>query len=226
MHATRDGTVVVLHDDTVDRTTNGHGSVRAMDWQDVRRLDAGWQHGGPDGTHPHRGRGVRIPALDELLAACPDVPLNIEVKQRTPPIVERVLAVLDAHAARERTLLAAEHHDIMETIRRAAPDVLTSFSATEVAEFVGRLREGRWDGYGPAGVALQVPPAFGDVTIVSSESVAAAHRIGLEVHVWTINDAAEMTRLLALGVDAIMTDDPATAAPVLARVRAARGGSP
>jgi glycerophosphoryl diester phosphodiesterase len=211
----------VLHDDTVDRTTNGHGAVRAMDWDDVRRLDAGWRHRTPDGAHPHRGRGIRIPTLDELLAACPDAPLNVEVKQRTPPIVERVLAVLDAHAARDRTLLAAEHHDVMETIREAAPDVLTSFSATEVAAFVERLREGRWDGYHPAGVALQVPPAFGDVTIVSRESVAAAHRFGLEVHVWTINDAAEMTRLLALGVDAIMTDDPATAAPVLARARAA-----
>jgi glycerophosphoryl diester phosphodiesterase len=92
-----------------------------------------------------------------------------------------------------------------------------------VAEFVGRVREDRWDDYRPAGIALQVPPVFGDVTIVSRESVAAAHRLGLEVHVWTINDPDEMARLLALGIDAIMTDVPHAAAPVLARARDASG---
>ena len=190
----------------------------------MRALDAGWGFTAPDGSHPFRGRGIRIPTLDELLAAFPDVPVNVEVKQGGRPVVDRVLAVLDAHGARERTLLAAEHHDVMETIRAAAPDVSTGFSAVEVAEFIGRLREGRLEDYRPAGVALQVPPSFGDVTIVSRESVAAAHALGLEVHVWTINDPEEMRRLLALGVDAIMSDVPAAAAPVLARARGTRRG--
>jgi glycerophosphoryl diester phosphodiesterase len=224
VHATRDGTIVVLHDETVDRTTNGRGWVRSLAWDEVRTLDAGWGFTAPDGSHPHRGRGIRIPTLNALLAAFPEVPINVEVKQRSPSIVDRVLEILDAHDARDRTLLAAEHHDVMETIRTAAPDVVTSFSALEVADFVGRLREDRWEDYRPPGVALQVPPSFGEVTIVSAESVAAAHRLGLEVHVWTINDAAEMARLLALGVDAIMSDVPHAAAPLLARTRGTTGG--
>jgi len=191
---------------------------------EVQELDAGWHFTAPDGTHPYRGRGIRIPTLGQLCTALPAVPINVEVKQRSPAIVAQVLAVLDAHGARERTLLAAEHHDVMETIRNAAPDVVTSFSAFEVAEFVERLRDDRWTGYRPAGIALQVPPSFGDVTIVSAESVAAAHRLGLEMHVWTINDVVEMERLLAIGVDAIMSDVPGMAAPVLARSRAAIGG--
>jgi glycerophosphoryl diester phosphodiesterase len=217
VHATADGHVVVLHDATLDRTTNGTGPVSAMTLADVQRLDAGWHFVADDGSRPFRGHGVRVPTLRELLAAHPDVPLNIEVKQATPPIVEAVVADLDRHGARERTLLAAEHHEIMERIRAEAPDVPTSASAVEAADFVFRVRDARWDGYRPAMVALQVPPSYEGTPIVTLESIAAAHRLGLEMHVWTINDEAEIARLLDLGVDAIMTDHPSRAVGVFRR---------
>jgi glycerophosphoryl diester phosphodiesterase len=155
--------------------------------------------------------------LADLLATHPDVPLNIEIKQADPPIVERVLAVLDAHDARARVLLAAEQGTIMTHIRAAAPDVVTSHSAPEVADFVYRLRDGRLAGYRPPGVAFQVPPSHGDVVIVTEESVRAAHALNVEVHVWTINEAARMEELLALGIDGLMTDVPAVAARLLGR---------
>jgi glycerophosphoryl diester phosphodiesterase len=97
--------------------------------------------------------------------------------------------------------------------------VLTSFSAADVAEFVQRASSGELAGYRPPGIALQVPPSFRDIPIITAASVAAAHRLGVEVHAWTINDEAEIEALLALGVDGIMTDFPAVAAPVLARRR-------
>ena len=215
MHATSDGVVVVLHDETLERTTDGAGAVRARPLAALERLDAGYRFRAPDGTYPYRDRGLRVPTLAALLEAFPGVPLNIELKQQEPPIETAVLAALDGCAARERTLLAAEDATVMARIRAAAPDVLTSFSAAEVAEFVFRLRDGRLAGYRPPGVALQVPPAFGDVALVTAESVAAAHRLGLEVHVWTINDEAEMETLLDLGVDGIMTDFPARGVAVL-----------
>jgi len=217
VHATADGEIVILHDDVVDRTTDGSGPVRSFELTALRGLDAGYRFRAPDGTYPYRGRGLGIPTLAELLAALPDVPLNIEVKQAEPPIVAAVLAVLDRFGARERTLLAAEDGAIMTSIRAAAPDVLTSFSAPEVAEFVYRLRDGELAGYRPPGIALQVPPAFGDVQIITEASVGAAHELGLEIHAWTINDEVEMDRLLDLGVDALMTDFPARAAAVLRR---------
>jgi glycerophosphoryl diester phosphodiesterase len=158
-----------------------------------------------------------VPTLDALLEAFPDVPLNMELKQGAPAIEARVLETLDRHGARERTLLAAEDGAIMTRIRAAAPDVVTSFSAPEVAEFVYRLRDGRLAGYRPPGIALQVPPAYQDIQIVTEASVAAAHGLGLEVHVWTINEEPEMERLLDLGVDGIMTDFPAIGAGVLRR---------
>ena len=134
--------MVVLHDAVLDRTTDGAGPVRFRTLAEVQALDAGFGFIAAEGGHPWRGRGLRIPTLDELLVAQPGVPLNIEVKQQEPPIDEAVLAVLDRHGARERTLLAAEHASIMARIRQAAPDVLTSCSAAEAAEFVFRLRDG------------------------------------------------------------------------------------
>jgi glycerophosphoryl diester phosphodiesterase len=217
VHATLDGEIVVLHDARVDRTTDGQGDVRSLTAREVRGLDAGYRFVAADGSYPHRGLGICIPTLAELLAAHPDVPLNVEIKQADPPIVERVLAVLDEHGARERTLLAAEHDAIMAHIRTAAPDVVTSHSAAEVADFVYRLRDGRLQGYRPPGIAFQVPPSHGDVVIVSEESVRVAHALGAEVHVWTINDAPRMEALLALGVDGLMTDVPAVAARLLGR---------
>jgi glycerophosphoryl diester phosphodiesterase len=217
VHATSDGHVVVLHDPVLDRTTDGAGPVRERTLAEVKELDAGYRFTAPDGGHPWRGRGIRVPTLDELLAAHPGVPLNIEVKQDEPAIEEAVLAVLDRHRARDTTLLATEHAPIMARIRAAAPDVLTSCSAAEAADFVFRLRDGRLAGWTTPAVALQVPPTYGEIDIVTAESVAAAHSLGLEVHVWTINDAAVAESLLALGVDAIMTDVPAVVMDVLRR---------
>lgn len=217
VHGTADGHVVVLHDALLDRTTDGSGPVREQTLAAVQRLDAGARFTASDGGHPFAGRGIRIPTLDALLHAQPDVPLNIEIKQDQPAIEHAVLDVLDRYGARERTLLAAEHLHIMERIRAAAPDMLTGFASAEVADFVFRLRDGRMSGYRPIGVALQVPPSFGDVEIVTAESVRVAHDFGLEVHVWTINDPDEIDRLLDLGVDAIMTDLPAMAMDVYRR---------
>ena len=111
----------------------------------------------------------------------------------------------------------------MLRIRDAAPEMLTSASAAEAADFVFRVREGRLAGYRPPFVALQVPPEYGGIAVVTPELVAAAHASSVEVHVWTINDAAEMGRLLDLGVDAIMTDMPALAGDVYRR-RGLRAG--
>lgn len=214
VHATADGHVVVLHDPTLERTTDGRGAIRDTSLAALGRLDAGFRFTAVDGSQPARAKGIRVPTLAELLEACPGVPLNIEIKQEEPAIEDAVLAVLDRYDARTATLLAAEEATIMTRIRAAAPDMLTSASAAEAADFVFRVREGRLAGFRPPFVALQVPPEYGGVAVVTPELVAAAHALEVEVHVWTINERAEMDRLLNLGVDAIMTDVPALALDV------------
>jgi len=216
VHATADGEVVVLHDATLDRTTEGSGAVRERPWDEVRRLDAGFRFT-PDGgrTFPYRGQGVTIPRLADLMTALPAMPLNIEVKQGDPPIVGAVIALV--RGARAPVVLAAEHDAIMLAIRAAAPDLPTSLAAGEVAAFHDAVEHGRAPALPPSVVALQIPPRFGDIELVTAASVGAAHAAGVEMHVWTINDPAEIHRLLDLGVDGIVSDFPA-------RVRTALDG--
>ena len=219
VHATRDGVVVVIHDPTLERTTDGSGSVRDLSFAELSRYDAGFRFGS-EGNYPFRGSGVQVPALQTLLDAFPTVPLNIEIKQADPPIESLVVSLLTENRALERVLLAAEEDTIMRRIRASAPKAATSFSFGEVKEFFERCFAGELAGYEPPGLALQIPTRFGDIELVTPETVSAAHRLGLEIHVWTINDEAQMERLLALGVDGLMSDFPGRLRRVVERLRA------
>jgi len=218
VHATRDGEVVVLHDPTLERTTDGVGRIASLSFAELAQLDAG--HGfSPDGgkTFPFRGQGIRVPRLTELIREFPEIPLNIEIKSEGEAVVAAVVRIVQA--ARARIVLAAEHDSIMQAIRAAAPEIPTSLATLEVADFIGALQAGTEPKIPDGAVALQIPPRYGDTTLVDAASVAAAHRLGAEIHVWTINDPAEARRLLDLGCDGIMTDLPHLIAPVIGERR-------
>jgi glycerophosphoryl diester phosphodiesterase len=215
VHASRDGVIVVFHDPTLERTTNGTGPLRELSLYELQQLDAGHAFTRDGRDHPYRGQGLRIPTLEALLKDFPLAYCNIEIKQEDPPIVAQVLEVIHHLDAEHRVLLAAEHDTIMQEIHHLAGDMATSFSAAEVADFIGRVQAGNLDQYQPKGRALQIPPRFNDIELITKDTVAAAHRCGLEVHVWTINEAEEMRRLLALGVDGIISDLPGLARVVV-----------
>lgn len=215
VHASRDGHIVVIHDETVDRTTDASGRVSSFSLTELGRLDAGFRFRDEQGRYPFRGRGIRIPTLEELLAACPQAALNIEIKQAHPPIEARVIELLAHHCSLDRTLLTAGDDTIMARIRALDPPMLTGFATAEVAEFVMRVANDVLHGYSPPGFALQVPVDANGVTIVSDELLTAAHHLDVEVHVWTINDPAAMVELVARGVDGIISDDVAAALAVL-----------
>jgi len=215
VHASRDGVVVVFHDPTLDRTTNGTGPLRERSLYELQQLDAGYHFTRDGRDFPYRGHGLRIPTLEAVLKDFPLAHCNIEIKQADPPIVTDVLRVIRRLDAQHRVLLAAEHDPIMQQIRPLAGDIVTSFSTADAADFIGRLRAGSLDDYRPRGRALQIPPRFNEIELVTQENVEAAHRCGLEVHVWTINDPEEMRRLLALGVDGIISDLPGLARVVV-----------
>jgi glycerophosphoryl diester phosphodiesterase len=215
VHGSRDGEIVVLHDATLERTTNGEGLVRDHGWDRLARLDAGYRFTFDGRTYPYRGQGIRLSRLAALLAAFPGHRFNIETKSGEPAVVEEVVALLDRAGVASRTLLAAEQGSVMARIRAAAGRrIVTGMSAEEVAAFVDRARREDWAGYEPPGRALQIPPSFGGVRLATREHVEAAHRFGIEVHVWTINDPGEIDAMLDLGVDGVMSDFPG-------RVRAA-----
>lgn len=214
VHMSADGEVFVLHDATLDRTTSGSGEARRLDWAALAALDAGCK-----GPREPRSR-ASIPKLADVLAAFPNTPLNVEVKQADPPMIEAFFAVLDAHGARDRVLVAAENHDIMLALRAFAPGSVTGFSSREV---LGFILEGSNPDYRPPGFALQVPESFDGMPIVTDAFLDRAKRLGVEVHVWTVNDPRDAARLLAMGVDGIMSDAPGDIAPVIADCVRSRG---
>jgi glycerophosphoryl diester phosphodiesterase len=223
VHASRDSVIVVIHDPTLERTTNGSGAVREHSWNELQELDAGYQFSRDGRDYPYRGHGVRMPTLEMVLRRFPLACCNIEVKQEDPPVVEGVVRIVTGLDAQQRVLLAAEHDAIMQHIRRHAGQIATSFAAGEVADFVSRLQAANFASYRPEGQALQIPPRFGEIELITAESVAAAHACGLEVHAWTINERSEIERLLALEVDGIMSDLPGLARVVVDEWRRGRG---
>ncbi len=220
VHGTADGTIVVLHDETIDRTTQGSGPVRDMRWQEISDLDAGYRFGSDEAGYPYRGQGVRIPTLEAVLERFPAHRFNIEIKQAEPAIVDETIEILRAAAVADRTLLAAEKGAIMMEIRRSARDTIVTGSSTDdVVEFFHHLEAGTLDTFQPLGVALQIPPRAGDRVLVSPASIAAAHEKHVEIHVWTINEVEEIERLLAMGVDGVMSDAPGLVTTAIERLR-------
>jgi glycerophosphoryl diester phosphodiesterase len=218
VRSSRDGHVVVMHDETLERTTDGSGPVAAHTLAELRRLDAGYRFRDAVGEHRYRGTGMRIPTFAEVLEAFPATPLNVEIKQLDPPITATVFELLDAYRASERVLLAAGDDAVMESIRaavRAGRSCLTGFSEREAGEFVMRCAGGDFQGYRPPGVALQVPRWYQGVEIVTAALLEKSRALGVEVHVWTVNEETEITTLLDLGVDGIMSDFPSRVAAVL-----------
>ncbi len=208
IHGTADGEIVVIHDETVDRTTSGAGRVKDQTLAELKALDAGYRFS-PDGTsHPYRGTGVTIPTLREVLETFPAARVNIEIKQEEPPIEAALVSLIREMNATDRVLVASVDDEVIQRFRRLAPDVATSTSEKEVYLFV----IGAWLHLtallDPAFDALQVPPNSGTIPVVTHDVVEAAHSKNIQVHVWTIDEEEEMRRLLALGVDGIISDRP------------------
>lgn len=217
VHMTLDGHVVVIHDDTVDRTTDGTGPVRNLTLRELRSLDAGYRFS-PDGgtTHPYRGRGARVPTLAEVYAEFPDACVNVEIKEFQPGFEEAVLRVIEQAGARDRTIIASGRHAVIERFRRVSRGgIPTAASRRELEVFylLGKLRL-EWL-LRPPYAALQVPENHRGIQIVTPRFLEAARNLGVRVDVWTINDPSAMRRLLDLGVRTIMTDRPATLARIL-----------
>jgi glycerophosphoryl diester phosphodiesterase len=217
VHMTRDGHIVVIHDATVDRTTNGSGAVSEMTLDELRRFDAGHNFS-PDGgsTRPYRGRGVWVPTLGEVIEEFPGVTVNIEIKAGTPGIEETVLGILRDANTLGRALVVSTPHAIVKRFRKiSSGHISTGASRWEIGVFyiLSRLRLERL--VRPAYDALQVPLLHRGILVVTPRFIRAAQARGVRVDVWTINQAEEMRRLLDLGIDVIMTDRPGTLAEVL-----------
>ena len=211
---TRDGDAVVIHDPTVDRTTDGSGAVAGMTVRELGELDAGYRYS-PDGSsYPLRGAGVRISTLREVLEAFPGARVNVEIKdaRAQEPVWETVRAL----GAEQRVLIAAG--DRKNRARFASYAGPTSAASQEMYAFFALHKLGLGRFYRPAVDAWQMPDRHGDRQVLGPRWVKEAHAKNVAVHVWTIDEVADMRRLLAWGVDGIISDRPDRLARVLHEV--------
>jgi len=230
VHATADGELVVCHDATVDRTTQGSGTIASMTLDAVRRLDnAYWwvpgevvAPGRPAEDYKYRGRApedpaLRVATLREVLDAWPDVLLNLDIKQTSPSVepYEAALVAILREYGRESDVIVASFNDAAtDAFSTLAPQIATSAGTVATAAFWQAVQQGT-EPPATRHVALQVPAAYGTITVVDERFVEVAHRSGLAIHVWTIDEQDEMHRLVDLGVDGIMSDVPTVLEGVL-----------
>jgi glycerophosphoryl diester phosphodiesterase len=209
IHATSDGKIVVLHDSSVDRTTDGSGKVKEMTLAELKKLDAGYQFSTDDGqTFPFRGKNITIPTLEEIFNNFPQMTFNIEPKQAEPSIIIPFCRLLREKKKTDKVMVGSFNQTVIDEFRRECPEVATSASPSEVSEFLAYQKSGLSGSYTPVMQALQVPEQIGGVQIVTQDFVESAHKLNLQIHVWTINETIDMQRLIDLGVDGIMTDYP------------------
>jgi glycerophosphoryl diester phosphodiesterase len=199
---TRDGEVAVIHDDTVDRTTDESGVVSDRTMAELQTLDAGYRFTSLGGAFSFRGRDVRIPTLSEVLDACPDVCINVEAKDRH--VAGPMVALIRERGEEHRVLVAAEH----ERNRLAVRGYPGPWGASrrDCALFWLRHWLPGGESYTPDVDIFQVPERFKGRRILTPRLIDEAHRRNIPVHVWTVNDSSDMRRLLQWGVDGIQTD--------------------
>ncbi|MBT8396843.1 MAG: glycerophosphodiester phosphodiesterase, partial [Gemmatimonadetes bacterium] len=214
VRSTRDGEVVVLHDATVDRTTDGTGRVRDLTYQQVQELDAGYHFRDPDGRRSFRGRGVRVPRFEDVLTALPGVRMNVEAKDphSAPGLVDAVLR----HEAQDRVLVAAE----VEGHRRSVRGYPGPWGASrkDLFQFFFLIHSPLGRHFTPACDALQIPEFYFGARVLSPRFMEEAHSRNLPIHVWTVDAPDDMRRLVEMGVDGIQTDRPDLLAEVLTDV--------
>lgn len=213
VHLSSDGVVVVFHDATLDRTTDSTGPVDRRTAAELSRVDAGFRYTDTAGGHPFRGCGIGVSTLRAVLRRFTDVPIIIEMKVDHREMGQAVAAEVVAASAVDRVCAASDGSHAVRAAREALPAMTTSASRWDVRVALYRswlhwpVRRTEYGGY-------QVPESAGVIRVVSPTFVRHAHAAGLEVQVWTVDEVADMERLLSWGVDGLISNRPDVAVSV------------
>ena len=209
VHLSADGTVVVHHDRTLERTTNLSGPIARRTADELARADAGYffRRVQKDPEFPFRGRGINIPTLAGVLSRYRDVPIVVELKVNDPGLARAVVDEVRKADAIDRVCLGSFGLGVLREARRLEPGLATSAAREEVRWALYRSWC-RWPVIRAGYQGYQVPEWSGRTHVVSPRFVEDAHAAGLGVQVWTVDSEPDAARLLAWGVDALITDRP------------------
>jgi len=220
IHMTRDGEIVVAHDAHLKRMCGLDCVIPEMTYTELATADAGRMFTLDGATFPFREKGIRVPRLAEVLAEFSKLRMIVEVKQIAPSVVAPMLDVIDRAGMRRSVLVASEHQEPLDEVRKLAPEIPTNFSYLESGIFIQAMGT-RDANYRPPADAVQIPHRHESWELVTRQTVDFVHRVGVEVHVWTVNEKTEMSELLDMGVDGLISDYPGRALEVV-RGRTAR----
>jgi len=213
---TADGHVVLLHDNRVDRTTDGAGRVSDLTLAQVKALDAGYRFTRDRGaTFPYRSQGVTIPTFLEALASVPQSRFLIEIKNQAG-VPEAIVKDIVAANAFDRVILASFNPMLAAQVRNINPNVLTCYDVLEGVNMIVHLRSRHWADYRPQADMLAIADDLIDAFHIQPGEIQAIRAKGIPVLVHTINAPEEMRTYLAEGVDSVLTDYPDRLADVLA----------
>jgi len=213
VHLAKDGRVVIIHDPTLDRSTTTTGEVHVFTSAELAAVNAAPRFG-IDLELPWSGTQAGLPTLDDVLARYPAASLIIEMKGERPALGPAVVEAVRRAGAASRVCLGSFSSAVLAAARRAGPDMATSASREEALRALQRSWIGLSPGRAVPYKAFQVPERAGRMRVVSRRFVRAVHRAGCAVHVWTVNEEADMRRFFDWGIDAIITDRPDLAVKV------------
>lgn len=215
MHLTRDGHIVLLHDNTVDRTTDGTGRIDSFTLEEIKQLDAGYDFKDLQGEYSYRGQGVQIATLRELFAAHgADHAFILEIKEAYPKdgpsqIEAELWSLIQEFHLEKKVIIASFHQELIDTFARLSEGkVALGAGVSEVTAFVLTHKFWMPGFYRPNTNAMQIPTESSGFDLKDRNLIDGAHRLGIQVHYWTINDKPTMRELLELGADGIITDRP------------------
>ena len=208
LQMSKDKVLVLIHDTTVERTTDGRGAVAELTWAQLEKLDAAYNFSLDSKTYPLRGQGIKIGRLDDVLTTFPDWRLQIEVKEAPLDIADELAKLLKAHGAEKRVLISSFRPDLMAELRRACPDVASSATPSEIRSMVFASWLHLEGLISPDYCALQVPISRYGLPLVTARTVQAAHARGVTVLPWTIDSDEDVEICRKAGADGLNTNLP------------------
>jgi len=211
-HITKDGNIVLMHDEAVDRTTDGSGLIEDLTLAEIKKLDAAYDWSIDDGqTFPFRGQGVDVPTLDELFEGFPQIRYVIEIKLTTNPIDKPLCDLIRSHGMQDKVIVASFHDEAMTNFRTTCPEVATSASRGEVTRIVLLGKVFLSGLVTPHYQTIQPPFDPEDslnIPIMTKRFIRESHAKNIHVEPWTVNDPELMRQYIEWGVDGIITDRP------------------
>jgi len=211
-HITKDGHIILMHDETVDDTTDGTGLIEEMTLDELKQLDAAYDWSKDDGqTYPYRGQGIQVTALAEVFEKFPQMRYAIEIKKSGIPVEQPLCDLIRQYNMQDKVLIASFHDEVMQNFRATCPEVATSASRGEVTKFVILGKVFLSGLVAPGYEAIQPPfdpQESYNIPIMTKRFIREAHAKNIKVEPWTVDDPELMEQYIEWGVDGIITDRP------------------